>query len=128
MRQASAVTPEGQTLALTFVGSGLVLREQSAPVMFRIDNPPEGLQVGRPVTVAVRSENHSQSGLPVSRDALTIGADGVQEVWEQSEPEVFLPRAVRTVDIDGRSVLVIDGLKEGAHVVVSGVRLLAQLQ
>ena len=128
VRQASAVTPEGQTLALTFVGSGLVLREQSAPVMFRIDNPPEGLQVGRPVTVAVRSENHSQSGLPVSRDALTIGADGVQEVWEQSEPEVFLPRAVRTVDIDGRSVLVIDGLKEGAHVVVSGVRLLAQLQ
>jgi hypothetical protein len=35
---------------------------------------------------------------------------------------------VTTKDIDGRSVLIVDGLKEGAHVVVNGVRLLAQLQ
>ena len=128
VQHASATTPEGQSLALTYVGSGLVLREQSAPVLFRIDNPPPGLQVGRPVTVAVQSENHSQAGLPISRDALSIGADGVQEVWEQSEPEVFLPHAVRTVDLDGRNVLVTEGLKEGARVVVTGVRLLAQLQ
>jgi membrane fusion protein, heavy metal efflux system len=128
VRQATAVTPEGQSLALTFVGSGLALKEQSVPVLFQIDNPPDGLRIGRPVTVTVQSENHSQAGLPVTRDALTIGADGVQEVWEQSEPEVFLPHAVRTVDLDGRSVLVVDGLKEGTRVVVSGVRLLAQLQ
>jgi len=128
VHHASAVTPEGQSLALTFVGSGLVLKEQSAPVLFRIDNPPEGLRVGRPVTVTVQSNDRSQPGLPVTRDALTIGADGVQEVWEQSEPEVFLPHAVRTVDLDGRSVLIVDGLKEGARVVVNGVRLLAQLQ
>jgi membrane fusion protein, heavy metal efflux system len=76
----------------------------------------------------VQSENRSQRGLPMTRDALTIGSDGVQEVWEQSEPEVFLPHAVRIQDLDGRSVLIVDGLKEGAHVVVSGVRLLAQLQ
>jgi membrane fusion protein, heavy metal efflux system len=128
VRRATAVTPEGQSLALTFVGSGLALKEQSVPVLFQIDNPPDGLRIGRPVTVTVQSENHSQPGLPVTRDALTIGADGVQEVWEQSEPEVFLPHAVRTVDLDGRSVLVVDGLKDGTRVVVSGVRLLAQLQ
>jgi hypothetical protein len=126
--KASATTPEGQALALTFVGSGLALQQQSTPILFRIDHPPEGLRVGRPVTVAVQSETRSQRGLPMTRDALTIGSDGVQEVWEQSEPEVFLPHAVTTRDIDGRSVLIVDGLKEGAHVVVSGVRLLAQLQ
>jgi hypothetical protein len=128
VRQASATTPEGQTLALTFVGSGLAQKEQSTPLLFRIDNPPAGLRVGRPVTVAVQSENHSQLGMPITRDALTIGSDGVQEVWEQTEPEVFVPHVVRTVDLDGRSVLVVDGLKEGARVAVAGVRLLAQLQ
>jgi hypothetical protein len=128
VEKASATTPEGQALALTFVGSGLALQQQSTPILFRIDNPPADLRVGRPVSVAVQSQNRSERGLPITRDALTIGSDGVQEVWEQSEPEVFLPRAVTTRDIDGRSVLIVNGLKEGAHVVVSGVRLLAQLQ
>jgi hypothetical protein len=128
VRRASAATPEGQNLALTYIGAGLALREQSVPVLFRIDNPPEGLRVGRPVTITVESERHSQRGLPITRDALTIGSDGIQEVWEQSEPEVFLPHAVRIVDLDGRKVLIVDGLKEGVRVVVSGVRLLAQLQ
>ena len=128
VRRASAATPEGQNLALTYIGAGLALREQSVPVLFRIDDPPEGLRVGRPVTITVESERHSQRGLPITRDALTIGSDGIQEVWEQSEPEVFLPHAVRIVDLDGRKVLIVDGLKEGVRVVVSGVRLLAQLQ
>jgi len=125
---ASAMTPEGQSLGLTFVGSGLALQQQSTPILFRIANPPDGLRVGRPVTVAVRSENRSQRGLPVTRDALTVGSDGVQEVWEQSEPEVFLPHAVRVQDLDGRSVLILDGVSEGARLVVNGARLLAQLQ
>ena len=52
---ASAVTPEGQALTLTFIGSGLAMEQQSTPILFRIDNPPEGLRVGRPVTVTVQS-------------------------------------------------------------------------
>lgn len=125
---ASAMTPEGQILTLSFVGSGLAMQQQSAPILFRIENPPDGLRIGRPVTVAVQSEARSQRGLPITRDALSIGPDGVREVWEQTEPEIFLPRAVSARELDGRRVLVVDGLKEGAHVVVSGVRLLAQLQ
>jgi hypothetical protein len=125
---ASAMTPEGQTLALTFVGSGLAQQQQSTPILFRIENPPEGLRIGRPVTVSVQSENRSQRGLPVTRDAVTVGPDGVSEVWEQSEPEVFAPHVVRIADLDGRRVLIVDGLKDGARVVVQGVRLLAQLQ
>jgi hypothetical protein len=125
---ASAITPEGRTLVLTFIGTGLAMEQQSAPILFRIDNPPEGLRVGRPVTVTVQSENRMEHGLPMTRDALTIGPDGVQEVWEQTEPEMFLPHVVRTIDLDAQRVLIVDGVKEGAHVVTQGVRLLAQLQ
>jgi hypothetical protein len=49
-------------------------------------------------------------------------------VWEQVEPEIFLAHPVRTQDLDGGRVLIVDGLKDGAEVVVKGVRLLAQLQ
>ena len=125
---AAATTPEGQTLNLTFVGSGLISRQQSTPVLFRIDAPPDGLQIGRPVTVALQSETRSQRGLAISRAALTTGGDGVQEVWEQVEPEVFEPRVVRIVDLDGARILIAEGVKDGARVVVSGVRILAQLQ
>jgi cobalt-zinc-cadmium efflux system membrane fusion protein len=126
--KATAITPEGHVLSLTYVGSGLALQQQSTPIMFRIDNPPGGLRVGRPVTVTVQSQDRSETGFPLTRDALAIGADGVQEVWEQTAPEVFEPHAVQVRDLDGSNVLITSGLKQGSHVVVGGVRLLAQLQ
>ena len=128
VKTATALTPEGQVLPLTFVGSGLSLKQQSTPVLFSIDEPPEGLRVGRPVTVTVQSDVQLRRGLPVPRDAVTIGTDGVEEVWEQTAPEVFVPHPVRMQDIDGATVLVVDGLKDGAHVVVRGSKLMAQLQ
>ena len=127
-KAASALTPEQQLLQLTYVGSGLALKQQSTPILFGIEAPPAGLRVGRPVTVTVRSEARSRRGLPVSREAVTLGTDGVEEVWEQTAPEVFLPHPVRIQDIDGATVLVLDGLAEGARVVVRGARLMAQLQ
>ncbi len=128
VQAASALTPEKQVLQLTYVGSGLALKQQATPILFNIDQPPPGLRVGRPVTVTVRSEARSRRGLPVSREAVTIGTDGVEEVWEQTAPEVFIPHPVRTQDIDGTTVLVVDGLAEGARVVVRGSKLMAQLQ
>ena len=125
---ASAMTPEGAKLDLAFVGSGLSLQQQSAPILFRIRNPPDGLRVGRPVTVSVVSEARRQRGIPVSRAAVTTGSDGVQEVWEQTAPEIFVPHPVRVQDIDGTSVLILDGVPEGARIVIHGSRLLAQLQ
>ena len=80
------------------------------------------------MTVALQSENRSQRGLAISRAALTTGGDGVQEVWEQVAPEVFEPRVVRIVDLDGARILIAEGVKDGARVVVNGVRILAQLQ
>jgi hypothetical protein len=125
---ASALTPEGQMMAVSFVGSGLAVQQQSTPLLFRIDNPPEGLRVGRPVTVSVQSASQSTRGILLRRDAITVGSDGIQEVWEQIEPEIFLPHPVRTQAHDGQTVMVLDGLTDGAHVVIRGVNLMAQLQ
>jgi membrane fusion protein, heavy metal efflux system len=125
---ASALTPEGQMLAVSFIGSGLAVQQQSTPLLFRIENPPDGLRVGRPVTVSVQSGKKSTRGILLRRDAITVGSDGIQEVWEQIEPEVFLPHPVRTQAHDGQTVMVIDGLSDGAHVVTRGVNLMAQLQ
>jgi hypothetical protein len=125
---ASATTPEGTQLALHFVGSGLSLREQSTPILFRIDNPPEGLRIGRPVTVTIESQVRMRRGIPISRAAVTVGSDGVQSVWEQTGPEVFVPHPVRLQDVDGGTVLIIDSIADGARLVVGGARLMAQLQ
>ncbi len=127
-RSATALTPEGQALRLIPVGGGAAATPAASPILFRIEAPPEGLLVGRPVTVTVRSETRARHGMPVSREAVTIGTDGVQEVWEQTAPEVFLPHPVRTQDIDGATVLVMDPLADGVHLVVRGARLMAQLQ
>jgi hypothetical protein len=50
-------------------------------------------------------------------------------VWEQTAPETFVPHPVRLRDLDGRTVLILDGVNDGAHIVIQGARrLLAQLQ
>ncbi|WP_448191852.1 HlyD family efflux transporter periplasmic adaptor subunit [Azospirillum sp. sgz301742] len=125
---ASARTPEGQNLTVTYVGSGPAVRQQSTPMLFRIENPPKGLRVGRPAAVLLQSEHTSQRGLPVRRAAISVGSDGVQQVWEQTDAETFVSHAVQTQDIDAQTVLVLSGLNEGARIVVRGVSLMAQLQ
>ena len=125
---ALARTPEGQTLRLRFVGSGLALREQATPILFRIDDPPPGLRLDRPVTVSLQA-GRTLHGIPLPREAVSTGADGVTLVWEQTGPESFAPHPVRARDLDGERVLVVDGLADGARVVCGeGVRLMAQLQ
>ncbi|WP_246307293.1 efflux RND transporter periplasmic adaptor subunit [Azospirillum melinis] len=128
VHNASAVTPEGDALDLTFIGSGLALQQQSVPLMFRIENPMEGLRVGRPVTVTVRNESKMREGIPIAREAVVNDSGGAEQVWELVEPEVFMPHTVKTEMIDGRSVLISAGLEPGARIVTHGARLLSQFQ
>lgn len=125
---ANAVTPEGTNLVLRFVGTGLSVTRQATPVLFRIDDPPPGLRVGRPVTVTIVNAATSQRGILLNRSAVTQGSSGLQEVWEQTAPETFVPHPVRASVIDGTSILVTDGVPEGARIVINGSRLMAQLQ
>jgi hypothetical protein len=78
--------------------------------------------------VTVQSEVRMRRGIPITRAALTVGSDGVESVWEQTAPEIFLPHPVRTQDVDGATVLIVDSISDGARLVVGGARLLAQLQ
>ncbi|PWC90095.1 hypothetical protein TSH100_03685 [Azospirillum sp. TSH100] len=126
--RASARTPEGQSMAVTYMGSGPSVRQQSIPMLFRIDNPPKGLRVGRPVAVLMPGEQAATRGMPVRRAAVAVGSDGIQQVWEQTEPETFVPRVVQTQDIDAQTVLVLNGVTEGARIVVRGTGLMTQLQ
>ncbi|WP_455184688.1 HlyD family efflux transporter periplasmic adaptor subunit [Azospirillum palustre] len=128
VHDASAVTPEGDALDLTFIGSGLALQQQSVPLMFRIENPMDGLRVGRPVTVTVRNESKMREGIPIAREAVVNDSGGAEQVWELVEPEVFMPHTVKTEMIDGRSVLISAGLEPGARIVTHGARLLSQFQ
>ena len=125
---AAATTPEGINLTLRFVGSGLSVARQSTPIMYRIENPPAGLRVGRPVSVTVVNTGQSQRGILLNRSAVTQGSSGVEEVWEQTAAETFVPHPVRTRVIDGTSILVVDGVAAGARIVINGSRLMAQLQ
>ncbi len=125
---ATARTPEGQTLNVTYVGSGPAVRQQSTPMLFRIDSPPKGLRVGRPAAILLREERQTQRGLPVPRAAISVGADGVQQVWEQTDAETFVSHPVQTQDIDAQTVLIVNGVRDGARIVVRGVSLMAQVQ
>jgi hypothetical protein len=124
----SAVTPEGVNLLLRFVGTGLSVTRQATPILFRIHEPPPGLRVGRPVSVTILNPAVSQRGILLNRSAVTQGSSGVEEVWEQTGPEIFVPHPVRTKVIDGASILIVDGVNEGARLVINGSRLMAQLQ
>jgi hypothetical protein len=127
VKEATALTPDGDLLRLTFVGSGLTLEQQMAPLLLRIDDPTPELRVGRPVTVTIRTEAAARHGIVVPRAALAVGNDGVTEVWVQTAPEQFMPHPVRTEDIDGASTLVVGGLGDQERVVVRGIKLLTQL-
>lgn len=125
---AAAVTPEGQALDLRFVGTGLTTRQQATLLQFRIQAPPEGLRVDRPVTVIVASRDQSRHGVVVPRESVVTGASGLDEVWEHVDPEHFRARPVHTEPLDGRHMLVVDGLPAGSRVVVRSARLLAQYE
>lgn len=128
VESAFALTPEGETLDLAFIGSGLALQQQSVPLMFRINDPIEGLRVGRPVTVTVRNRSKLHHGIPVPREALVADSSGAEQVWELVAPEIFMPHTVKTETLDGRSVLIVAGVAPGARIVTRGSRLLSQLQ
>lgn len=128
VERATASTPEGEVLGLTFIGSGLALQQQSVPLMFRIENPIEGLRVGRPVTVTVRNGSKLRQGMLVPREALVTDSGGAEQVWEMVSPETFMPHTVKSEPLDGRSVLIVAGVGPGARIVTTGARLLSQFQ
>jgi hypothetical protein len=127
IRTATAVTSDGQGVDLEFIGGGLVLSNQAIPLRFRVLNAPDGLSVGKPVTVIVRHEE-TISGIPVPAASVIRDGDGRSVVWERMTAETFLPRQVRAVRVAGDIMVVQSGLADGARVVTEGATLLNQVR
>ncbi|MBP6777061.1 MAG: HlyD family efflux transporter periplasmic adaptor subunit [Piscinibacter sp.] len=114
-------------IALEPVGSGLQLRDQALPLLFRVRGADAGLAVGQPVKVFARVAASGQ-GAALPRSALWRNASGDTMVWVHDHAERFAPRRVRTQPLDATSVAVVEGLEPGDRVVVAGAGLLAQVR
>ncbi len=120
---ASAKTGNGQSLALSYRGSGFADRSQSIPVHFAIEGDVAGLRAGQFVTVLVTTGKEEQ-GVAIPRTSLMRNASGQDIVYEHTRAERFEPRPVRVEPLDGDRVLVAAGLAHGKRVVTQGAELL----
>ena len=127
MQHASAVTADGKPLALALVGRGLSLRQGAIPLVFRIEAPPAGLNVGAPVTVFAQV-NGDRKGIILLRSALARLPNGSAIVWDHVSAERFVPRLVRVEPLDGANMLVVAGISAGQRIVTAGADLLNQVR
>lgn len=127
VRGATATTADGLTLTLGHLGHSLALRQQAIPLLFRIDNPPQGLSVGQPVRIVAEIQGKA-SGIVLPRQSVVRNASGQPIVWQHDTPQRFVARPVRTQPVDGNTVLVLAGVEPGARIVTDGAGLLNQIR
>jgi len=124
---ASAMLGQGQTIDLHYIGRGLALKEQAAPLMFKVTSKTDGLSIGQPVRVLLRSTRRVK-GFVVPSSSIVRGQNGLPIVWVKSDSERFEPQTVKTEPLDGQHVVVTAGLKPDVRVVTEGVTLLNQVR
>ncbi|KAA0675624.1 efflux RND transporter periplasmic adaptor subunit, partial [Roseomonas genomospecies 6] len=127
VRGATATTADGVTLTLGHLGHSLALRQQAIPLLFRIDNPPQGLSVGQPVRIVAQIQGKA-SGIVLPRQSVVRNASGQPIVWQHDTPQRFVARPVRTQPVDGDTVLVLAGVEPEARIVTDGAGLLNQVR
>ncbi|MBK4717835.1 HlyD family efflux transporter periplasmic adaptor subunit [Azospirillum sp. YIM DDC1] len=127
VRGATATTADGLTLTLGHLGHSLALRQQAILLLFRIDNPPQGLSVGQPVRIVAQIQGKA-SGIVLPRQSVVRNASGQPIVWQHDTPQRFVARPVRTQPVDGNTVLVLAGVEPEARIVTDGAGLLNQIR
>ena len=127
LSKASAVLTSGETVPLEFVGLGPSLKQQAAPLTFRVVQAPRNISVGRPVTVILQS-TEEVSGIVLPASSVVRAASGLSVVWVKIEPERFEPHTIRFEPLDGQRVVVSAGLKADMRVVTEGATLLNQIR
>ena len=127
LSKASAVLTSGETVPLEFVGLGPSLKQQAAPLTFRVVQAPRNISVGRPVTVILQS-TEEVSGIVLPASSVVRAPSGLSIVWVKTEPERFEPHTVRYEPLDGQRVVVSAGLKADMRVVTEGATLLNQIR
>jgi membrane fusion protein, heavy metal efflux system len=121
------VTNSGESLPLEFAGAGLSLKQQAAPLTFRVTQFSPNLSIGRPVTVILQS-TIELNGIVLPASSLVRAPSGLWMVWVKTEPERFEPHTVRHEPLDGERVVVLAGLKPDMRVVTEGATLINQIR
>lgn len=126
---ASASATPGTSVALRFMGAGRVLREGAIPLHFSTAAGKEAapLAVGQPVKVIVQTRE-TVKGFAVPTGAVVKNPSNQDMVWVHTGAELFQPRPVRAIALDGATVSVVDGLKAGDRVVTQGAPLVNQVR
>lgn len=124
---AHAVIAPGKSVALKFLSRAPELKQQSLPLLFRVDATVKSLTIGRSVTVVLQL-NSAEVGIVVPEAAVVRASNGLPQVWEKVGAEKFVAKPVRTSPLDGQRVLVTDGLTAGLRVVVDGAEFINQVR
>lgn len=124
---AHAVDAEGHSIPLSYIGRSPTLRQQSLPILFRVEDTHEALTIGTTLKVFMQGVDRRE-GIVLPDAAVVRGANGLPLVWVKVGAERFQPMPVRTVPLDGANVLVTAGLEEGSRVVVAGAELINQIR
>jgi biotin carboxyl carrier protein len=127
LSSAVAITGTGERLPLEFAGLGLTLKQQAAPLTFRLERATPNLSIGKPVTVILQSATEI-TGIVVLSSSVLRAQSGLPIVWVKTEPERFEPRVVLTEPLDGERVTLLAGVKPDERVVSEGATLLNQIR
>jgi hypothetical protein len=121
--RAWALTAEGVSLPMAFIGRGLMLENQGILLHFAVNDPPESLSVGKPVTAFIESDT-ATNGVILPQSAVVRDASSQDIVWEHVAAERFVPHPVRVRSINGEEVVVLSGLGPDKRIVSNGAGLL----
>jgi biotin carboxyl carrier protein len=126
---ASASPAPGASVPLQFVGAGSSLREGAIPLIFRTMPGKNALplSINQPVKVTVQTKSQVK-GFAVPLGAVVKNTSNQDMVWVHTGAEVFQPRTVRQVPLDGSTAAIVDGLKTGDRVVTQGAPLVNQVR
>lgn len=125
--EATALLGTEEAAKLRFLGRSRALQQQYALMQFEIVDQRLPMDAGTAVIVLVRTGAPAE-GLFVPRAALAQAPNGQSVVFEHVEPEVFMPRPVRTEAFDSDTVRVVNGLEAGSKIVVRNAPLLNQVR
>ncbi len=126
---ASASAAPGSSVPLQFVGAGSSLRDGAIPLVFRTlpGKTALPLSIHQPVRVTVQTKSQVK-GFAVPLGAVVKNTSNQDMVWVHTGAELFAPRTVRQVPLDGGTAAIVDGLKAGDRVVTQGAPLVNQVR
>jgi cobalt-zinc-cadmium efflux system membrane fusion protein len=124
---ATAVTEDGRTLKLAFLGRGRVLQQQAVPLLFDLREPDTQVDIGMPLRILLTGKQQ-RDGAPLPVGAVVRGPDNLPTVWEHTGPETFVPHVVRTLPLDSQRLLAIGDLAAGMHIVTAGATFVNQVR